>query len=246
MVDEVGGLLCTHLKHPPPAGYVCLPLMAKGDVLGLLHIRNRAEEIRGDAARTERPWEDVSATLSEMLSLSLSNIRLRENLSNQSIRDPLTGLFNRRYVEENLQREISRAARKKEPVGVVMIDIDHFKTFNDLHGHAAGDRVLVELAGFLQSQMRGADIVCRYGGEEFTLILPECTLDNTIRRANQLVADARQTTVQDGGRTLGHITLSMGVAAYPEHGANPAAPLAAADAVLYKAKQAGRDRVVSA
>jgi diguanylate cyclase (GGDEF)-like protein len=181
-----------------------------------------------------------------MLSLSLSNIRLRENLSNQSIRDPLTGLFNRRYVEENLQREISRAARKKEPVGVVMIDIDHFKTFNDLHGHAAGDRVLVELAGFLQSQMRGADIVCRYGGEEFTLILPECTLDNTIRRANQLVADARQTTVQDGGRTLGHITLSMGVAAYPEHGANPAALLAAADAVLYKAKQAGRDRVVSA
>jgi diguanylate cyclase (GGDEF)-like protein/PAS domain S-box-containing protein len=246
MVDETGGLLCPHLKHPPSAGYVCLPLMAKGDVLGLLHIRNRAEGKSGDTARMVRPWEDVSATLSEMLSLSLSNIRLRETLSNQSIRDPLTGLFNRRYMEENFQREILRAARKEEPIGVVMIDIDHFKTFNDLQGHAAGDRVLVELAGFLQSRMRGADIVCRYGGEEFILILPECTLDNAIRRADQLVADARQMTVQDGGHALGRITLSMGVAAYPAHGTNPAILLAAADAALYKAKQTGRDRVVSA
>jgi diguanylate cyclase (GGDEF)-like protein/PAS domain S-box-containing protein len=246
MVDETGGLLCPHLKHPPSAGYVCLPLMAKGDVLGLLHIRNRAEEKPGDTARMAEPWKDVSATLSELLSLSLSNIRLRETLSNQSIRDPLTGLFNRRYMEENFQREILRAARKKDPIGVVMIDIDHFKNFNDLHGHAAGDRVLVELAGFLQSRMRGADIVCRHGGEEFTLILPECTLENARFRAEQLVDGARQMAVQDGGLPLGRITLSMGVAAYPENGMTPAALLAAADAALYKAKQTGRDRVVSA
>ncbi len=246
MVDETGGLLCSHVKHPPAAGYVCLPLTAKGDVLGLLHIRTRAEEEPGKVIRMDRLWKDVSAALSEMLSLAVSNIRLRETLSNQSMRDPLTGLFNRRYLEDDFQREILRAARNQEPIGVVMIDIDHFKLFNDLQGHAAGDRVLVALAGFLQSRMRGADIVCRYGGEEFTLILPECDLENAQRRASQLVVDARQITVQDGERAIGRITLSIGVAAYPEHGTNPAALLAVADAALYQAKQAGRDRVVSA
>ncbi len=247
MVDDIkSGLICPHLKRPPVTAYACLPLMAKGDVLGLLHFRKRAGGTGEAELRMISELKDVSSALTELLSLSISNIKLRETLSTQSITDPLTGLFNRRYMVENFNREIYRAARKQEHIGVIMADIDRFKAFNDLHGHSAGDAALVELAGFFKSRMRGSDIVCRYGGEEFTLILPECSFEDAGKRATQLAGEARKLRVQYNDQTFGPITLSIGVAAYPQHGANPEELLRAADAALYRAKQEGRDRVVLA
>jgi len=189
---------------------------------------------------------EMSSQLSELLSLSISNLRLSETLSIQSIRDPLTGLFNRRYTEEMLQREIYRAARKQHEIGVVMADIDHFKRFNDLYGHAAGDLVLAELAALLKTRMRGADIACRYGGEEFVLVFTEASLEDTMVRANQLKDEVKGLRVSYAGQEIGPIALSMGVSAYPVGGTRPEELLRAADAALYRAKQAGRDRVVSA
>jgi diguanylate cyclase (GGDEF)-like protein len=149
-------------------------------------------------------------------------------------------------MEETFLREIVRASRKQNQIGVIMVDIDHFKKFNDVFGHAAGDLVLSELARFFMARLRGGDIMCRYGGEEFALILPESSLENTCIRANQMVEQIKAVRVLYGGQVLGPITISMGVAAYPVHGEKPDDLLRAADAALYKAKQEGRDRAVTA
>ncbi len=244
--DAQSGLVCRHLRHSPGTAYACLPLMAKSEALGLLHIRKQSAGGPDDVRTWVAGVKDVASELAEMLSLSVSNIRLREKLSVQSIRDPLTGLFNRRYMEESFQKEISRAARRQEPIGVVMLDIDHFKTFNDIHGHAAGDAVLVALAAFLKLRMRGGDVACRYGGEEFVILLPECSLDDAVKRVGQLAEELRTVRVSYAGETLGPVTVSMGVASFPLHGARPDALLGAADAAMYRAKQEGRDRIVRA
>ena len=115
-------------------------------------------------------------TLAEHLALAVANLKLRETLRTQSIRDPLTGLFNRRYMEESLERELRRTIRKKLPLALLMVDVDHFKHFNDTFGHEAGDEILRELARLFQSRLRAEDIACRYGGEEFVLILPDASL----------------------------------------------------------------------
>ena len=160
-----------------------------------------------------------------------------------SIRDPLTGLFNRRYLEETLTLEMIRAARKQHPIGVIMVDIDHFKQINDLHGHAAGDAVLVQVSNLLLTHVRSSDVICRYGGEEFILVLPEATRKITQMRAEQIREDTRRLQVQHEGQTLEAITLSLGVAVFPEHGSTYDAILRAADSALYRAKRDGRDRV---
>jgi diguanylate cyclase (GGDEF)-like protein len=160
-----------------------------------------------------------------------------------SIRDPLTGLFNRRYLEETLTLEMIRAARKQHPIGVIMVDIDHFKRINDLHGHAAGDAVLVQMGDFLLTHVRSSDVICRYGGEEFILVLPEATRKITQMRAEQIREDARHLHVQYEEQTLEAFTLSLGVAVFPEHGSTYDVILRAVDTALYRAKRDGRDRV---
>jgi diguanylate cyclase (GGDEF)-like protein len=247
VVDDLKcSLICPHLKHLPAATYACLPLMAKGDVIGLLHLRGRPATARAEALGMIADLREMSSQLSELLSLSISNLRLSESLSIQSIRDPLTGLFNRRYMEETLQREIYRASRKQHEIGVVMADIDHFKRFNDLHGHAAGDLVLTQLAGLLKTRLRGTDIACRYGGEEFVFVFIESSLEDTVARASELKEEVKGLRLSYEGQEIGPIALSMGVSAYPASGNRPEELLRAADAALYRAKQAGRDRVVSA
>jgi diguanylate cyclase (GGDEF)-like protein len=161
----------------------------------------------------------------------------------QSITDALTGLYNRRYLDETLPRELTRAARKDLPVAVIMLDVDHFKPFNDNYGHEAGDAVLRSLAGLMQKHARGGDILCRYGGEEFAMIMPEMTAAIAAGRAARLCEAARLLNVQYGGHALGRITISAGVAVFPEHAADAAELLRAADAALYAAKEGGRDRV---
>ncbi|MDQ3006786.1 MAG: diguanylate cyclase, partial [Chloroflexota bacterium] len=181
-----------------------------------------------------------------LAALVLNSAQLREALREQSIRDPLTGLYNRRYMEEALKQHLKRVTRQLHPLGVIMLDIDHFKNFNDTHGHAAGDALLRELGRFLQSHIRGEDVACRYGGEEFLLIMPDASLEAAYQRAEHLRVEAKGLRAQDNGQSLKGITLSLGVAVYPEHGRNIDSVLRAADAALYRAKQEGRDRVAVA
>jgi diguanylate cyclase (GGDEF)-like protein len=238
--EDQGGLQCLHLSEPLPAVSYCLPVQVQGEVLGILHVRSKHKE-NLEAAKFQ-----LAYTVVEQTGMALSNLNLRAALREQSIRDPVTGLHNRRYMEEALKQHLSRVTRHLHPLGIIMIDIDHFKSFNDLHGHAAGDRILNELGKFLQSHIRGEDTACRYGGEEFILILPDVFLEAAQNRAEQLRREAKELRVEDGGQSYAGITLSVGVALYPLHGRTIENVLRAADSALYRAKQEGRDQVVVA
>jgi diguanylate cyclase (GGDEF)-like protein len=167
-------------------------------------------------------------------------------LRHQSVRDPLAGLFNRRYLDESLEREVPNALRRNRSLGIIMFDVDRFKQFNDLFGHDAGDTVLRELGHYLAKYIRGGDLACRYGGEEFTLIFPECSLEETRSRAEELRTAFQQLSIKHRDTVLGKVTLSLGVAVLPEHGTTAAELLAAADGALLRAKREGRDRVLIA
>jgi diguanylate cyclase (GGDEF)-like protein/PAS domain S-box-containing protein len=169
-----------------------------------------------------------------------------EALRDQAIRDPLTGLYNRRYMEEMLERETLRAVRADQGLGVLMLDLDHFKNFNDTYGHDAGDTILRESAAFLLKSVRAEDIVCRFGGEEFIVILPVADLKVTQARADRIRSKLRELPVLHQGQSLGMVTVSIGVAELPQHGTSRKELIEAADAALYRAKREGRDRVVVA
>ena len=232
-----GNLQCQHLDHPLPAASLCVPMIAQGEALGMLYLSSLES---GTAIEAK---QQLAFTVAEHISLALANIKLREKLESQSIRDPLTGLFNRRYMEESLDREIQRCDHKHQPLGIIMLDVDHFKRFNDTFGHEAGDSVLQELGQFLLKYVRGSDIACRYGGEEFILILPEGSLDITSKRAEQLREGIKHIHLKYRNEPLGQITLSLGVASFPEHGLTGQNVIREADAALYRAKREGRDAV---
>ncbi len=236
--DPSASLRCRHLGSGPPTFYICVPMMAQGEALGVLHLRNISPEPFTEAER------QLVSNTAEHIAMALANLKLRETLRNQSIRDPLTGLYNRRYMEESLERELRRAARNGRSLGMILIDFDNFKPFNDTFGHQAGDTLLTEFGKFLEHRVRGEDIACRYGGEEFLLILPDANLGTTLRRAERLRAEVKELKVEHGGRVLGPITLSLGVVVYPNHGASAKVLMRAGDMALYQAKAEGRDRVV--
>jgi diguanylate cyclase (GGDEF)-like protein len=172
--------------------------------------------------------------------LTQANLRLRD----QAAHDVLTGLYNRRYLEESLGREESRARRGGQPLGVMMIDIDNFKHFNDTLGHAAGDAVLRAIGRYLLSAARGEDIVSRYGGEEFMLVMAEAPLATVWERAEKLRRGVTQLEIAYEGQRVGPVTVSVGIGVFPDHGANGQEVLRVADAALYRAKQSGRNCVV--
>jgi diguanylate cyclase (GGDEF)-like protein/PAS domain S-box-containing protein len=221
--------------------YLCIPILAQGESLGTLHFQ--ATDEAPTLADSELSFK---TTFAGQVGLSVANIRLREALRSQSIKDPLTGLYNRRYLTEMLERETRRCVRSEQPLGVLMLDLDHFKKFNDTYGHDAGDTVLREAAAFLSKSIRAEDIVCRFGGEEFVVILPTADLDASYARAERIRSKLHDLTVLHQGQSLGMITVSIGVASLPLHGTSPNALFAAADAALYRAKREGRDRVVKA
>jgi diguanylate cyclase (GGDEF)-like protein len=224
---------------------MCLPLIAKGDILGLLHLRIKPSTSGEDSWNSIADLKEIVVIFAEYLSLSIANIRLWERLTDQSIRDPLTGLFNRRYMEETIQREILRAAKNQTKIGIIMADIDHFKDFNDTHGHKAGDELLIKLADFFKFEIRGSDIACRYGGEEFMLILPGASTDGTFKRAEHMREEVKNLKVYFHDQFLPSITLSMGTAIYPDCGIELNDLIQVADTALYRAKGQGRDRVIS-
>ena len=232
---------CPHIAEPIGVGAICEPLAAQSETLGVLHLQVR--QPRGSAVLVER--ERVTQTLGEHLALALANFRLRSVLREQSSRDPLTDLYNRRFMEETLYRELRRAAREDGSVGVLMIDLDRFKALNDAFGHATGDVALRTIADYLKAGIRGEDVACRYGGEEFVVILPKATLSDAVLRAEALRGGLRSMD-NPSGEMVPTMTISIGVAAFPDQGPSSDEVLAAADKALYRAKAEGRDRVAVA
>jgi diguanylate cyclase (GGDEF)-like protein/PAS domain S-box-containing protein len=235
--EQAGGLRCSHVQTAAP--YLCLPVLAQGETLGLLHIAQVTGPVPDDR-------QQLGATVAEHVALALSNLRLRESLRSQSIRDPLTDLYNRRYLEEALRIEGRRHLRNGRGLALLMLDIDHFKQFNDRFGHEAGDMLLREFGRLLKSHIRGGDIACRYGGEEFTIILPEIGADEAVQRANDIRDAVMALRVAVRGRPLGPLTCSIGVALFPDHAQTVDECLMVADRALYRAKAAGRNCVVLA
>jgi diguanylate cyclase (GGDEF)-like protein/PAS domain S-box-containing protein len=232
------GCACSKGNWYRAGKYLCVPMTAAGEVHGLLHLG-----FHDDNAEYERGVKEMALVVTEQIALSLANLTLQETLRAQAIRDSLTGLFNRRYMEESLDREFHHAERRQHPVSIIMADIDHFKLFNDSHGHDAGDILLKLLSAILQKSIRKEDIVCRFGGEEFILIMPDMPLDVAVQRAD-LLREAMQTSHFDyHGRELGCVTISLGVAAFPAHGKDAESVLRLADEALYRAKHNGRNRV---
>jgi diguanylate cyclase (GGDEF)-like protein len=235
ITDTASDIACQHVSVEQLTGYRCLPLVAQGETVGLFYI----EERQGESAIND---QDLHA-LTETVALSLVNLRLQEKLRNQSIRDPLTGLFNRRYLEESLELECSRAERSREPIAVVMLDVDHFKRFNDTFGHDAGDVVLKHVGEILKRSIRQGDLACRFGGEEFVLVMPGTSVAEAAEVAERVRESIKRLEVAYRNQSLGKITISLGVAPHPAAGQTPAELIEAADQMLYAAKSAGRDRV---
>ena len=243
MDDPQNALGCQHVGPAHLLCYLCVPLIAQGETLGVFHIRLKPPtEADADAPVVDK--EQLALTVAEDMALALANLRLRETLRIQAIRDPLTGLFNRRYMEETMERELNRVKRHQAPLGVVMMDLDHFKQYNDTFGHNAGDELLMALGNLIKSQIREEDIACRYGGEEFLLIMPGASLTITLERAEILRQAVKEMHRHYQG--LKPMTLSLGVAVYPDHGDTGLEIIRAADAALYQAKRAGRDQVLAA
>lgn len=232
------GTTCAHTE-PPADGRIattaCLPLGAQNQNLGFLAL---SREGSGPIRRL-----DLAIAAAEQLSLALGNLKLQETLRQQSIRDALTGLYNRRYLEESLTRELARCERRSQPLALMMLDLDHFKRFNDTHGHEGGDALLSAFGHQLQSMCRHEDIACRYGGEEFTLIMPEVNIDVARERAEAIRVAVEAMTVSHLHRTIGGVTVSIGLAMFPAHGDDSGRLKQLADAALYRAKRVGRNRV---
>jgi diguanylate cyclase (GGDEF)-like protein/PAS domain S-box-containing protein len=245
-VMELGqaGLGCLH-AGPMPSWSICVPMLAQGETLGILHVHGRPPDGDDREPTLAAQRQQLAVTVAEQLALAIANFRLRETLRLQSVRDPLTGLYNRRYLEESLERELRRSERAGNPMSLIMLDIDHFKDYNDRFGHEAGDRVLSLLGDFLKAHLRGSDIACRYGGEEFILLLPDAPLGVTVQRASTLREEVKKIPVKYGGATLEGITLSLGVATL-RPSQSGAQLIRAADVALYEAKAKGRDQVAIA
>ncbi|CAG0968691.1 Response regulator PleD [Burkholderiales bacterium] len=242
VADSAKQLNCRHFAETPPS-YACLPLSSQGELLGLLHVQYpHPDEAGCDAASS---WPALKS-VAEHVSLAFANLTVREVLRERATHDKLTGLYNRHYLNARLEQEVARARRTRSPVAVIMLDIDHFKRFNDDFGHAAGDYVLHELGEVLRHAARQSDTACRYGGEEFVLLMPDTACDVATRRAEDIRVAVRNLRLEWEGQRLGTVTVSIGIAMLPEHGADPEAILRAADVALYRAKELGRDRVVVA
>ena len=240
--------LCKHKTQDSAAPYCCIPIIAHGETVGLLHLELPAS-LAPDTQENKECWSNfrkVASAAAEQISLAIANVRLRDQLRDQSIRDPLTGLFNRRYLMEGLRREIARSERRKEPLALLSFDVDHFKKFNDNHGHDAGDTVLRAVGETISNEFRGEDMACRFGGEEFIVAMPGTDIEAAKARAEKLRDAIERTTVRYGGSNLPPVTISVGVSVSPDFGTAPQELINSADRALYQAKAAGRNRVVLA
>lgn len=233
---DANGLGCQHVVPGHAGCTLCVPLLTEGEALGVLHLATEAVAMS--------PWKrKLAEELGNYFAMLLASLRLRERLSDEAIRDARTGLFNVRYMEETLRREL--AVRTRRSIGIIMIDIDHFKKFNSKFTLAGGDALLRAFAGFLQNQIRPGDVACRYGGEEFLLILPGASLEVAEHRAEKLRKDVKKLAVAFEGKPLGRISISLGVTVSSAD-SQTGSVLQGAIHALRQAKREGRDRVVVA
>ncbi len=249
------GLICPHMENGDKLfqPYICVPLVTHDMIIGLLNLRCPPSFVSAGLSleeigkhRSLEITQQLALNFAARIAMSLVNLDLRDRLHQQSIRDPLTALFNRRYMEETLEREISRALRSGQPLGVIMMDIDYLKRFNDTYGHEAGDMMLRALANFLQQNVRKGDVACRFGGDEFVLIMPNASANIAKDRAELLVRDVQTIKLTFSNKGLGSVSASFGISVFPAHGNSGTALIKAADTALLLAKKKGRSQVVMA
>jgi diguanylate cyclase (GGDEF)-like protein len=239
---------CDHVHDGVNDNYCCIPIVAHGDTVGLLHLEYTFDSTE-NAAEAKSRFADrarLGLACAEHLSIAIANMKLREGLRDQSVRDVLTGLNNRRYLLEMARRELLRAERDKRPLSVVSLDVDHFKSFNDNHGHDAGDTVLRHVGEALRALFGGDAVPCRFGGEEFIVLLPNTDAMEAAARAEELRARIEALTIRYAEGQLPRVTISAGIASFPAAGASLTELLRVADDALYRAKQNGRNRVETA
>ena len=235
---------CQHVAADEADWHICLPLTAQTGAVGVLTVRGQRQASHtGDAGDwNEDDQIPFYTKVAEILALATANLRVRETLLGQAIRDPLTQLFNRRYFLETFPRELNRVARSNELLSLAILDIDHFKRFNDTYGHDAGDAVLRAVASVLKDQTRLADIACRYGGEEFVLVFPGMGPEDMVRRIQAVREQIEALKIVHAGQPLETVTISAGIAVYPHDAADMDALITVADQALYQSKAAGRNR----
>jgi len=242
---------CNHASEIPADSdsirYLCLPIIAHGDTVGLLHIRfDRERDSDGALIPFDEGVHAFAIQCSEQISLAIANVKLRDELRDQSTKDPLTGLYNRRYFLERCRTEIGHAERYNQSIGLISIDADNFKMFNDNHGHDAGDMVLRTIAEQMETLFDKDEVVSRFGGEEFSILLPNTSSEAAMKKAERLRSTVEQSVIRYGDKALPKITISVGVAMYPGAGTTPLELLKSADEALYAAKDGGKNQVVMA
>ncbi len=246
-------------KQPPcphgdfdPERYMslCIPMSDRKDSFGLLHILVPISDDTGSGANrdAEDALEDkrrLAALTADVLTLLLVNLRLRKQIEDLSVKDSQTGCFNRSYWDVTVERELKVAHRTKRPLAVVLMDVDHFGQFTETYGHGASSMVLRDLGSFLRENIRDVDVPSRYGADEFALLLPDTTLETARHRAENLHEKMKDLSLRDGHTHMRRITLSVGIAAYPDQGETFCDLIESAKKALKKAKDTGRNRIVA-
>ncbi|MBA3309425.1 MAG: sensor domain-containing diguanylate cyclase [Nocardioidaceae bacterium] len=245
VMGEALRLSCPHTQQRL-GDSICIPMAAHGETLGMLHLMGHNLQPGQQGRMLTEAKQQLGVAVAEQTSLALANIQMRAALRQLALRDQMTGLFNRRFVEEWVEREISRADNAGTSLGIIMVDIDHFKQYNDDYGHDAGDAVLGAVAAVIRDSARGGDVPCRYGGEEFLILVADIDRDTLMVRAELLRENVARARVEHLGAHLPTVTVSAGLALYPEHGATQAEVIKEADTALYTAKRRGRNCVVTA
>lgn len=238
--DTSSGLLCKHLHNPLPRGYICVPMMAQSEAVGVLHLTQPEEAPMPEAKQR------LAMAMAEHVAMALSNLRLHETLQSRSIRDQLTGLFNRSFMEESLELELRRAGRSQLPLSIIMLELDNFPVINENYGAEVGDSILRRAGMMLQSSVRKGDIACRYGSQTYALIIPQSAFEVSRKRADTICDLVRTLEVKHQGVEVGRLSASVGLAVYPEHGQTVENLLRAAEAALSRAKSGGGDSVIVA
>ena len=242
------GERCLHLRNVDGLHVLCHPLVIQREVVGLLSVTLPPASTSLAAGADSMHIREYARLLGDQISIWLANFKLRESLSYLAIRDPLTDLFNRRFMVETLEREMAITTRSRDQTSIIQVDIDHFKDFNDLYGHEVGDAVLRAVADVMLGLFRESDVPCRSGGEEFTLILPRCSWEIAHTRALELQARVAAITIPVASHhaALTPPTLSIGIATSPQHGNSGDELLRGSDMALYAAKLSGRNRIMRA
>jgi diguanylate cyclase (GGDEF)-like protein/PAS domain S-box-containing protein len=238
--DTRVGLLCKHIENPVPGGYLCVPMMAQGEALGILHLT------QPENSRMTETKQRLAVAIAEHIAMALSNLKLHETLRSQSIRDSITGLFNKHFMEESLELELRRAVRNQRPLGIIMLELDQFGSLNETYGRDTAGTVLREIGTLLQTMIRKEDIACRFSGEKFSVILPQGGTDVTLQRAESLRQIIKGLQLKHRGQPLARLSGSIGIAIFPEHGRTVDTLLRAAEGALHRAMDEGGDRVIGA